>query len=190
MDYLIDETGAQIAARIKLERDARGWSLSELAQRSGVSKASISKIERGEVSPTAVILVRIAGAFDLTLAGLLLRAEGEGASERVSRAASQPVWRDPATGYLRRQILGRPDHPVEVVQVELPAGARVSLPASSYAHIRQAVWLQSGALAIAEGGQQHLLASGDCLAFGAPGAVTFANESEQSCTYLVVLARS
>jgi len=101
-----------------MERDGRGWSLAELAERSGVSKATISKIEREEVSPTAVILVRLAGAFDLTLAGLLLRAEGEG--RRLSRAADQPVWRDPETGYRRKQIFSRPDHPLEIVQVELP----------------------------------------------------------------------
>lgn len=190
MDSLVDETSAQIAARIKLERDARGWSLSELAERSEVSKATISKIERGEVSPTAVILVRLAAAFDLTLAGLLLRAEGEGEPDRVARAASQPVWRDPASGYIRRQILSRPDHPVEVVQVELPPGQQVVLPSSSYAHIRQAVWLMAGQLAIAEGGQRHALEAGDCLAFGPPSEVTFANESATPCTYLVVLARS
>ena len=142
MDSLIDETSAQIAARIRLERDARGWSLAELAERSGVSKATISKIERGEVSPTAVVLVRLAAAFDLTLAGLLVRAQGDGEIERVARAASQPVWRDPATGYVRTQVLSRPDHPVEVVQIEMPAGRQVVLPASSYAHIRQAVWLR------------------------------------------------
>src|SRR6202043_3708124 len=112
MPTLIDDASAQIARRLRLERDMRGWSLADLAERSGVSKAAISKIEREEASPTAVILVRLAGAFDLTLAGLLLRAEGEG--KRLSRAADQPVWRDPETGYLRKQIFGRPDHPVEV----------------------------------------------------------------------------
>ena len=98
----------------------RGWSLAELARRSGVSKATISKIEREEVSPTAVILVRLAGAFDQTLAGLLLRAEGAG--QRLSRVAEQPLWRDPETGYLRQQVFSRPDHPLELVEVELPAG--------------------------------------------------------------------
>ena len=186
----MDDTSRQIAERIRLERDARGWTMVELAERSGVSKATISKIERAEVSPTAVILVRIAGAFDLTLAGLLLRAEEGGALDRVSRAADQPQWRDPATGYLRRQILARADHPLEVVQVELPPGQRVSLPASSYVHIRQAVWLQAGQLDISEDGQRHLLAPGDCLPFGPPSEVSFINDGALACTYLVVLARS
>lgn len=190
MTSLIDDTGARIASRIKRERDARGWSLADLAERAGVSKATISKIERGEVSPTAVILVRLAGAFDLTLAGLLLRAEGEGDTERVSRAASQSVWQDPDTGYVRRQILSRPDHPLEVVQVDLPAGRKVELPASSYAHIRQALWMLAGELVVLEGGQRHVLGAGDCLAFGPPSDVTLANDSGAPCTYLVVLARS
>src|SRR5271163_3875634 len=120
MTTIIDDTGARIARRLRLERDARGWSQADLAERASVSKATISKIERAEMSPTAVTLVRLAGAFDLTLAGLLLRAEGE--RERLSRAVDQPVWRDPDTGYRRRQIFSRPDHPVEVVQIELPAG--------------------------------------------------------------------
>jgi len=166
----------------------RGWSLAELAERSGVSKATISKIERDEVSPTAVILVRLAGAFELTLAGLLLRAEGEG--ERLSRAVDQPVWRDPATGYRRRQVFCRPDHPLEITQIELPAGQRVVFPASSYAHIRQAVWVQSGELVILEGGDRHVLRAGDCLGFGPRSVVTLANETGAPCTYLVVLARS
>lgn len=188
MTTLVDRSGAQIARRLRLERDIRGWSLADLAGRSGVSRATISKIEREEASPTAVILVRLATAFDLTLAGLLLRAEGEG--ERLVRAGEQPVWRDPETGYLRTQVFCRPDHPVEVTQVEMPAGRRVVLPASSYAHIRQVVWVQAGELVIVEGGERHLLGAGDCLGFGPPCEVTLANESAAPCTYLVVLARS
>jgi transcriptional regulator with XRE-family HTH domain len=187
MSNLSDDAGARIAARLRLERDSRGWSLADLAERSGVSKATISKIEREEVSPTAVILVRLAGAFDLTLAGLLLRAEGQ---ERLTRATEQPVWRDPKTGYLRKQVFSRPDHPVEIIEVELPARQQVVLPASSYAHIRQAVWVRSGHLVIVEAGERHLLASGDCLGFGLPSEVTFANETSAPCSYVVVLARS
>ncbi len=187
MTTIVDDTCARIARRVRLERDARGWSQADLAQRSRVSKATISKIEREEMSPTAVILVRLAGAFDLTLAGLLLRAEGEG--ELLSRAADQPVWRDPETGYLRRQVFGRPDHPLEIAQIALPARRRVTFPASSYAHIRQAVWVQAGDLVIIEGGERHELGAGDCLGFGPPSEVTLANESGKSCTYLVVLAR-
>src|SRR5690242_20447124 len=89
---------ASLAARLRAEREARGWSLSDLASRSGVSRAMISKIERGEASPTAALLGRLSGAFGLTLSTLLARAEGDASGiGRVLRASAQPLWRDPAT---------------------------------------------------------------------------------------------
>jgi transcriptional regulator with XRE-family HTH domain len=188
MDTLIDDVSHRLALRLRLERDSRGWSLADLAGRSGVSKATISKIERAEVSPTAVVLVRLAGAFDLTLAGLMLRAEGQG--ERLSRASEQPVWRDPESGYVRKQVFSRPDHPVEIVRVELPPRQRVTLPAASYAHIRQLVWVQSGSLVIADANTRYVLGAGDCLGFGPPAETTFANETNAPCVYVVALARS
>lgn len=187
MDTLVDDTETAIARRIRLERDARNWSLAELAEKSGVSKASISKIERGEMSASAGILVRLATAFDLTLAGLLLKAETE--KGRLYRVADQPVWRDPVTGYVRRQIFGRPDHPLEMVRVELPPGQSVSFPAWSYAHIRHVVWVQSGKLTLVEGSVRNYLGAGDSLGFGPPSDITYANESEKPCTYIVALAR-
>src|SRR5215218_5329921 len=145
MDTIVYDLSTRLAYRLKLERDSGGWSLADVAERSGVSKATISKIERAEVSPTAVVLVRLASAFDLTLAGLMLR------------AADQPVWRDPETGYLRRQVFNRPDHPIEIIKVEMPGKQRVTLPASSYAHIRQVLWVLSGALVLIDGGERHEL---------------------------------
>ena len=188
MNTIVDKAEAALAGQIRLEREARNWSLAELAQRSGVAKASISKIERGEMSPSAVLLLRLASAFDLTLAGLLLRAEGE--KSRLSRAADQPEWRDPDTGYIRKQVFSRSDHPLELVQVEMPPGQSVTMPASSYSRIRQIVWVQSGILTLIEGGQRHALAAGDCLGFGPPSDVTFANEGKKPCHYVVSLARS
>ena len=183
------ETEARIARRIRLERDTRFWSLADLAARSGVAKATISKIERQEMSPTAVTLLKLATAFDLTLAGLLLRAEAE--EGRLSRAADQPLWQDPETGYLRRQIFSRADFPLELVQVTMPPGQSVTLPAASFARIRQLLVVQSGALVLTEAGNdRHQLAAGDCLAFGPPADTIFANESAEPCTYSVFLMRS
>ncbi len=188
MDTIVDNAEADIARQIRQERDARNWSLADLAERSGVAKASISKIERCEMSPSAVILLRLATAFDLTLAGLLLRAEGE--KPRLSRAVDQPVWRDPATGYLRKQIFRRSDHPIELAQIEMPPGQAVTMPVSSYSRIRQIVWVQSGTLTLIEGGERHVLEAGDCLGFGPPSEVTFANEAKKPCHYVVSLTRS
>jgi len=187
MDTIGDSTEALLAQRIRLERDLRNWSLADLAERSSVSKAMISKIEREEVSPTAAILGRLAAAFEMTLAGLLLKAEG---IPRLSRATVQKTWRDPATGYVRKQVFSRPDHPLELVEVELPPGQKVSFPAWSYAHIRQIVWVRKGQLVITEGDNRNELNPGDCLGFGPPSAVSFINEGRNPCSYVVALARS
>jgi uncharacterized cupin superfamily protein len=87
-------------------------------------------------------------------------------------------------------VFSRPDNPIEIVRVEMPAKQRVTLPASSYAHIRQILWVQSGALVITEAGERHELGTGDCLGFGSPAETTFANESAAPCVYVVALARS
>ncbi len=188
MDTLEDETGVRLAARLRLEREGRSWSLADLAARSGVGKATISKIERGDASPTAGVLVRLAAAFDLTLASLLVRAEA--GADRLIRAADQPVWRDPDTGYLRRQVFLRPDHPLEIVEVTMPPGKSAVLPAASYAFIRQVVWLSDGDLVVIDPGGRHALAAGDCLGFGPPADVTISNESDAPARYIVALARS
>jgi transcriptional regulator with XRE-family HTH domain len=173
---------------VRLERDARGWSQAELAERSGVAKATISKIEREAVSPTAVIRVRLASAFGMTLAGLLVRAEAAGG--QVIRRADQPIWRDPETGYQRLQIFNRLDHRVEIARIELPPGRSVVFPASSYARIEQAVWVMERELVIVHGSDRHELSSGDSLGFGPSATVAFRNETTLPCRYLVVLARS
>ena len=90
-----DRQARAIAERIRLERETRGWSLAELAARSAVSKAMISKVERCEASPTATVLGRLSGAFGLPLSVLLALAEREG--DRLTRQGQQPVWTDPAT---------------------------------------------------------------------------------------------
>ncbi len=186
MSTILDEAD-RLAQRLRLERDERGWSLNDLAERSGVSRAMISKIERGEASPTAALLVRLATAFDLTLATLLLRAEAD--AGRVRRAADQPQWRDPASGYVRRQVFAGPASPIELTEVELPPGARVDFPASSYAFIRQVVWVIAGNLVIHEGPERTELCAGDAYAFGEPADSAFENAACAPCRYLVALSR-
>lgn len=188
MTEIVDDLELKLARRIRLERETRGWSLADLARHAEVSKAAISKIERGESSPTAAVLIKLASAFDLTFAGLLLRSETGGS--RLCRAADQPVWQDPASGYRRRQVFVHPDHPLELVEVTLPVGRSVVLPESSYARIRQVLRVTAGRLTLQEGGAKYELQPGDCLGFGPPSEVTFANEGPEPCTYLVALARS
>lgn len=176
-----------LAGRLRLEREARGWSLADLASRSGVSRAMISKVERGEASPTAALLGRLSGAFGLTLSTLLARAEAQG--QRVLRAADQPTWRDPESGYRRRSVIDAPDLPLDLTEVELPAGAEVAFPSASYAFCSHAIWVLEGRLHFVEGEQLHDLGKGDSLVLGAPSDCVFRNASPRPCRYLVAVVR-
>src|SRR5919202_1401460 len=96
----------------------------------GVSRAMIAKIERAEAQPTAALLGRLSGALGITLSELIARAEHS--DRRLARAADQPAWIDPDTGYTRRALSPASGGPLELVEVELPAGAQVSYPPDAY----------------------------------------------------------
>jgi transcriptional regulator with XRE-family HTH domain len=187
MSIIVDEVDSTVAARVRGERAARRWSLDDLAERASVSKAMISKIERAEVSPTAALLGRLAAAFGLTLSELL--AEHETPRPGPLRASDQAIWRDPATGYIRRQVAASPTSPVELTQVDLPPGASVSFPAATYHRMSHVIWVLSGRLTFVEGDVTHDLGPGDSLEFGPPANCTYRNDGAAPCRYLVVLAR-
>jgi len=176
-----------IAQRLKLERSARNWSLTELAERSGVSKAMISKIERGEASPTATVLGRLSGALGLALSNLLALAEQSG--ERISRRHAQPLWRDPETGYTRRMISPPGGGVLEHLEIDLPPNVRVPYPASAFAFQHEQIIVMQGTLVFTEGALEHRLEAGDCLQLGSPEDCTFFNPGSTHCRYLIALVR-
>jgi transcriptional regulator with XRE-family HTH domain len=175
-----------ISARLKLERENRGWSLADMAHHSGVSKAMISKIERCEASPTATVLGRLSGAFGLPLSALVALAEQE--KERLVPRPDQPTWTDPETGYTRRALSPR-NAPLELVEVTLPAGVRVPYPAAAFAFQHQQIWVFEGWLEFHEGATHHTLKEGDCLMLGTPADCVFFNPSDRPARYIVALAR-
>jgi transcriptional regulator with XRE-family HTH domain len=191
VDYvstILDDITLKIAARIRGERTARRWSLDDLSERSQVSKAMISKIERAEASPTAALLGRLSSAYGITLSALL--ADEEATKKRGPvRAASQAIWRDPATGYVRRQVAASTTSPIELTHVDLPPGASVSFPAASYHRLSHVIWVLSGRLTFVEGTVTHDLGAGDSLEFGRPADCTYRNDGSAPCRYLVVLVR-
>src|SRR5262249_16178883 len=175
-----------IAETVRADRVARGLSVSALAERSGVSRAMITKIERGEAQPTAVLLGRLSAALGMTLSELVVRAQGSGG--RLAGLAAQPTWADPDTGYVRRAV-SPAGSPVELVEVELPPGTRASFTADSYAFIQQLIWVLDGRLHFREGDVEHELGAGDCLQLGRPARCTFTNPMRKPCRYLVALTK-
>jgi transcriptional regulator with XRE-family HTH domain len=177
----------RIAARVRDLRASRGLTLEALAERSDVSRSMISLIERGESSPTAVLLERLATGLNVPLASLFDAPSASG--EPIARRADQPRWRDPASGYVRRNVspAGFPS-PIQIVEVEFPRGARVAFDTGARdVRVHQQVWVLEGAIEVGVGDDRHALERGDCLAFALDRPVTFHNRSGRAARYAVVI---
>jgi len=175
-----------IAQRVRELRTARGLSLHELASSCGVSRSMISLIERGESSPTAMLLGKLALGLDVPLASLFGALQP--AKEAVARSAEQRWWRDPRSGYMRRSISpSAAASPTQIVEVSFPAGAHVAYEfggAEPAAH--QQVWVLEGSIAIAVGDELYELGTGDCLALVLDRPVSYHNPSRRRGRYAVV----
>ncbi|WP_216853852.1 helix-turn-helix domain-containing protein [Phytoactinopolyspora halotolerans] len=182
-----DDLNTRLAATVHHTRTARGLSVSVLAERSGVSRAMIGKIERGDVQPTAALLARLAAALELTLSELIAHAEGNG--RRLARADEQPVWSDPDSGYRRRAVSPPGNGPLELVEVELPPGTHLAMIADTHASIHRQLWMLEGHLELHEDDDVHHLGPGDCLQLGDPASRTFINSTPKPCRYLVALCK-
>lgn len=179
----------EIGSRLKLLRQRQTMTLDQLAQASGVSRAMISRIERGEASPTAALLARLCEALGLTLSHFF--APDEPSGRPLIRRDEQRLWRDPVTGYLRRSISppGMPSH-VDIVEVEFPPGARVSFPPrEESSQLTQHVWLFEGLLHMVMPQETFELHPGDCLFMHIGDAFEFYNPSDKPARYAVILDR-
>ena len=178
----------RLAERLRRERTRRNLSLEALAERSGVSRAMISKVERSEASPTAALLGRLCAGLGITLAALF--ADEERPPEPLSRRAGQPTWRDPETGYVRRDVSPAGLGPFEIVDVSFPPGARVVFDKAWHGRIiDQQVWVLDGVLEMTVGDAQHRLEAGDCLHMRLDRPIAFRNPTKRAVRYAVVLAR-
>lgn len=177
----------RIAQRVRDLRAASGLSLDALAAQCGVSRSMISLIERGESSPTAVVLERLATGLGVALASLF--DEPQAAPGPVARHADQPLWRDPHSGYVRRNVspAGFPS-PIQIVEVAFPPRARVAYETGAREpQIHQQVWVLEGSIDITLGEERHRLNAGDCLAHVLDRPMSYHNPTRKTARYAVVI---
>jgi transcriptional regulator with XRE-family HTH domain len=178
----------RIAQRVRDLRAARGLSLEAVATKSGVSRSMISLIERGESSPTAVVLERLATGLGVAMASLF-DAPRPPASP-LARAKEQPPWRDPQSGYVRRNVSpSGAGSPIQIVEVHFPAGARVAYETGPREpRVHQQVWVLDGAIDVSVGDERHRLQAGDCLALVLDRPLRYHNPTRKPARYAVVLS--
>jgi transcriptional regulator with XRE-family HTH domain len=151
----------------------------------------ISLIERGESSPTAVVLEKLAASLSVTLGSLFdtPAAAAKTPSGPLARRVDQPQWQDPASGYLRRNV-SPPwiPQPMQIVEVLFPPRGRVAFETGARAtRVHQQVWVLEGAINITAGAERHQLRKGDCLAMQLDRPTMFHNPTRKPARYAVVI---
>jgi transcriptional regulator with XRE-family HTH domain len=177
---------ARLGARLAELRAERGWTLGELAERSGIGRSTLSRAERAETSPTAALLNRLCHVYGRTMSRLLSEVEGEPAP--LVRAADQAIWTDTASGFVRRSV--SPPHPGlrgELVEGRLTAGADIAYDRPPVPGLEQHIWVLDGVLEVTAQDVGHRLDAGDCLRLRVWGPTRFRCPGPEDARYALVV---
>lgn len=178
----------RLAQRLAGLRVDQGWSLEVLSLQTGISRATLSRIERGETSPTASLLGKLSAAYGLTTSRLLMALEDN--PPELIRYGQQSVWKDTQTGFERRSV-SPPAHGfrAELMSGKLKAGATISYDSPPVVGLEQHIWLLEGALELTLDQRHFRLEKGDSLRFHLFGTSSFHVPGPDDAHYVIVISR-
>jgi mannose-6-phosphate isomerase-like protein (cupin superfamily) len=153
-----DVSSGRVGERVRGLRRGRGWTLEVLAERSGVSRAMISKLERGEKERREVVVV-----------------------PRDRRM----VMRDPETGFERQLLSG--GRGLEFIKNVVPEGSTAGEFPPHRRGVEEYLLVEKGRLRVILGGEEYVLDEGDSAYFEADVTHRFDNVGEGECSYYVVI---
>lgn len=185
----MEDINIRIAQQVREIRLARGYTLDVLASRCQVSRSAISLIERGEASPTAVVLEKLANGLGVPLTQLFAISQNNQSPQPIVRRIQQSEWKDPETGYIRRQV-SPPNwkSPFQIVEIEFPAQSRVTYETSTNSKVvLQQIWVIEGQIDIQLGENFYALQEGDCLAMQLDQPIIYSNPSSKAARYILVV---
>ena len=177
---------ARIAARLKALRSERGWSLDVLAERCGVSRATLSRLENGDVSPTATVLGKLCSAYGLPLSQLMAMVET--AFEPLVPHDGQTVWVDPETGFQRRSV-SPPSQSLaaEMLDCALPPDTCLDYARPPRPGLEHHLFLLEGSLEMTVEDEKFKLEAGDCLRYRLHGSNRFRTGPDKPARYVLVM---
>ncbi|WP_170336287.1 helix-turn-helix domain-containing protein [Ruegeria arenilitoris] len=183
---MLDDLSNRLANRLNELRQGRGWSLDQLAEHSGISRATLSRMEKGDVSPTAETLGRLCAAYGLPVSRLLMMIE-DSFDPRVP-FERQPEWRDPETGFTRRSV-SPPATGLsgEVLEGHLPPSTVITYDTPPKPGQEHHLIMLNGTLTLTVDEIAHDLKDGDCLRYHLSGPTRFETTPACGARYLLVL---
>src|SRR5580693_10216514 len=179
------ELTTAVARTLQALRADRGWSLDQLAARSGVSKGVLVALEQGRSNPNPATLARISDAFGVPVTQLV-DVGGEPAVRIGSPDASRVLWRGPSGGTGR--VVGATDPPwaVELWRWEVMPGEEFGGDAHAPA-TREMVWVETGRLILTVAGERHPVEAGQCARFAASRPHRYSNDGPEPARFTMVV---
>ena len=177
---------AKLSARLKSLRKEQGWTLDQLGDRSGVSKATLSRLENGDVSPTTEVLGKLCAAYGVSLTRLISMVEEE--FPPLVQYDQQVEWADPKNGFRRRSVSPPAGSlAAEILEGRLDPGACLAYERPPVAGQEHHLIMQEGTLQLTVDGHKYDLKAGDCLRYQLFGASSFQGGNTEGARYLLVL---
>jgi transcriptional regulator with XRE-family HTH domain len=177
---------AAVASRVRGLRTTRGWSMDELAGRSGVSKGMVVQVEAGRTNPSIGTLCRLADAFGVTIADLL-----QPPSERrvqVREVDDAPVLWHGTAGGTARLLAGLSEASfVELWEWRIEPGEEHHSPDHTPG-CRELLHILSGSLVVTVDGTEYRVHSGQTIEFLADQAHAYRNDGRETCQVAMVVA--
>jgi transcriptional regulator with XRE-family HTH domain len=169
------EVSRAVAANLRALRAHRGWSLDQLAHRSGVSKGVLVALEADRGNPSLTTLCRLADAFAVSLT-LLVDAERPAVLRSASVAEATTLWRGSSGGSGRLVLSTDPPNPVELWWWRLEPGES----RHSEAHAtgtREAVVVVEGEVVVEADGEPTTVPAGSAATWPGDRPHVYRNES-------------
>lgn len=181
--------GRAFGDRVRLLREQADLTLEQISKLSGVSRAMLSKVERGEKSPTIGVAKRIAHALNTSFSALV---GDEGATRRafaLVRKEQRQVFRDTETGF-ERYLLSplMPGMPVEVVLHHLPPKTSTGKLPPYPTGVTKHVLAFRGRVFVGVGTVETVLEEGDTLYFEADVEHWVENQTARPAEYYLVIS--
>lgn len=168
-------------------RDAKGYTLLELSERSGVSRSMLSQMERDEKNPTITVLSQIAEALEMTVSQLIGEVEEKEAI--LIREEQAHHLYDQTTGY-KRTVLSPafPSKGIEFLRCTIPPGKGTGPLLAHKQGGKEYLHLVEGSLKIILAEQRsYRLEAGDSFYFEMDQPHRMENVGEEDCVYYVVI---
>jgi transcriptional regulator with XRE-family HTH domain len=185
MDNDTAALAAAIGARVKQERQARQWTLDQLAATAGVSRRMVINVEQGAVNPSVGTLLRISDALGIGLPALVKPPQAK--PVRVTRQGDgSALW---SGGFGGRGVLVAGTEPPDVLELwdwTLEPGEQHA----SEAHApgtKELLQVQQSAITLQVADETVALKAGDAVAFGGDVAHSYTNPGKRTARFCLAV---